>query len=157
MENLRNLRIKAKFSQLEAAKYFGVSLRSYRDYEKDKRKENTIKYKYFVKELTNITLVDEQHGLLTIETIKNACAKVFDGYEVRCCYLFGSYAKGKETPKSDVDLLIDSDVKGIKFVGFIEKLRVELHKVVDLLDINQVIQNAELLKEILKDGIKIYG
>lgn len=157
MENLKELRIKAKLSQEEAAEMFGVSLRSYRDYENDLNKAGSVKYKYFVDAINKMLYIDEETGILTISDIKEICAEVFKEYNVNSCYLFGSYAKGKETPKSDVDLLIDTDVDGIKFFGLVEKLRVALHKVVDLLDIKQVIKNPELLKEILKDGIKIYG
>ena len=76
---------------------------------------------------------------------------------VKYCILFGSYAKGKETPTSDVDLLISANIKGLKFYGLVEELRVALHKKVDVLDMNQLKNNLELTEEILKDGIKIYG
>ena len=73
------------------------------------------------------------------------------------CYLFGSYAKGKATPVSDVDLLISANVNGLKFYGLVEEIRTALHKRVDVLDMNQLKDNIELTEEILKDGIKIYG
>lgn len=73
------------------------------------------------------------------------------------CYLFGSYAKSKAKPTSDVDLLISSNVKGLKFYGMVEEIRSVLHKKVDILDIAQLKDNLELTQEILKDGIKIYG
>ena len=57
---------------------------------------------------------------------------------------------------SDIDLLISSNATGIKFFGLIEELRENLKKKVDLLDVNQLNNNLELLKEILKEGIKIY-
>ncbi|MBQ8043950.1 MAG: nucleotidyltransferase domain-containing protein, partial [Clostridia bacterium] len=94
---------------------------------------------------------------LTIENIKVRCKKVFEQYNVNYCYLFGSYAKDKATPTSDVDLLICTDVKGLKFYGLIEDIRETLCKKVDVLDINQLKDNFELTEEILKDGIKIYG
>ena len=77
--------------------------------------------------------------------------------EVNFCYLFGSYAKEKATPASDVDLLISANVKGLKFYGLVEEIRAALHKKVDVLDMNQLKSNIELTEEILKDGIKIYG
>ena len=73
------------------------------------------------------------------------------------CYLFGSYAKGKATQTSDVDLLISTNVKGLKFYGLVEEIRTALHKRVDVLDMNQLKDNIELTEEIFKDGIKIYG
>jgi predicted nucleotidyltransferase len=71
--------------------------------------------------------------------------------------LFGSYAKGKATPMSDVDLFVNTSVTGLKFFGLIEELREALKKKVDLLDRRQIEGNFELTNEILKDGIKIYG
>ena len=82
---------------------------------------------------------------------------MFEKYDVNFCYLFGSYAKEKAKPTSDVDLLISVNVKGLKFYGLVEELRTALHKKVDVLDINQLKNNMELIQEILKDGIKIYG
>lgn len=60
----------------------------------------------------------------------------------------------KET--SDVDLLVSSEVKGLKFFGFVEKVKKALQKKVDVLDVGQLKKNSELLNEFLKDGIKIY-
>lgn len=56
----------------------------------------------------------------------------------------------------DVDLLISSNITGLKFYGLVESLREKLNKRVDLLNQDQVKNNFELLNEILKDGIKIY-
>lgn len=71
--------------------------------------------------------------------------------------MFGSYAKGKAKPDSDVDLLISSNIKGLQFFALVEDLRNALHKKVDALDIKQLNNNPDLTNEILKDGIKIYG
>jgi hypothetical protein len=71
--------------------------------------------------------------------------------------LFGSYAKGKSTEKSDVDLLISGSIKGIKFFELIENLRENLKKKVDLLDAAQLNNNPPLVQEILRDGVRIYG
>ena len=56
-----------------------------------------------------------------------------------------------------MDLLISSDVKGLQFFALVEELRNTLHKRVDALDIRQLNNNPNLINEILKDGIKIYG
>ena len=58
---------------------------------------------------------------------------------------------------SDVDLLISANVKGLKFYGLIEEIRIALHKKVDILNMDQLKDNIELTEEIFKDGIKIYG
>lgn len=104
-----------------------------------------------------INYIDEETGILELEDIVQKCTEVFERYEVSFCYLFGSYAKGKATQTSDVDLLISANVKGIKFYGLVEEIRTALHKKVDVLDMNQLKENIELTEEIFKDGIKIYG
>ena len=157
MVDLKGLRIEKKMTQQEVADLVGISLRSYKSYENDEEKQNTIKYNYIVEQLSKINRIDEETGILELEDIVRKCSKVFERYEVSFCYLFGSYAKGKATPVSDVDLLISANVKGLKFYGLVEEIRTALHKKVDVLDMNQLKDNIELTEEIFKDGIKIYG
>ena len=157
MVDLKELRIEKKMTQQEVADLVGISLRSYKSYENDEEKRDTIKYKYIVEQLSKINYIDEETGILELEDIVRKCNEVFERYEVSFCYLFGSYAKGKATQTSDVDLLISANVKGLKFYGLVEEIRTALHKKVDVLDINQLKDNIELTEEIFKDGIKIYG
>lgn len=157
MIDLKELRIEKKMTQQEVADLVGISLRSYKSYENDEEKQNTIKYNYIVEQLSKINQIDEETGILELEDIVRKCSKVFERYEVSFCYLLGSYAKGKATPVSDVDLLISANVKGLKFYGLVEEIRNALHKKVDVLDMNQLKDNIELTEEIFKDGIKIYG
>lgn len=157
MVDLKELRIEKKMTQQDVADLVGISLRSYKSYENDEEKQNTIKYNYIVEQLSKINQIDEETGILELEDIVRKCSKVFERYEVSFCYLFGSYAKGKATPVSDVDLLISANVKGLKFYGLVEEIRTTLHKKVDVLDMNQLKDNIELTEEIFKDGIKIYG
>lgn len=157
MIDLKELRNEKKMTQQEVADLIGISLRSYKSYENDEEKQDTIKYKYIVEQLSRINYIDEENGILELEDIVRKCSKVFDKYEVNFCYLFGSYAKGKATATSDVDLLISTNVKGLKFYGIVEEIRTTLHKKVDVLDMNQLKDNIELTEEIFKDGIKIYG
>ena len=157
MEDLKELRIEKKMTQKQVSELVGISLRSYKTYENDTNKLGTLKYNYIVEKLKKINPVDENHGILDVEDIKRKCTQVFEKYEINFCYLFGSYAKHKATPTSDVDLLISANIKGLKFYGLIEELRNTLHKKVDVLDLNQLRDNLELTQEILKEGIKIYG
>lgn len=157
MSELKELRISKKLTQEEASALLGVSLRSYKSYENDPSKKSTIKYQYLFETLEKFNPIDEEHGILTIDDIKNACKMVLDEYSVKYCILFGSYAKGSANEKSDVDLLISTEVTGLRFFGIAERLREELHKKVDLLDLRQLKNNEELLDEILKDGIRVYG
>ena len=157
MSTLKALRISKKLTQKQACELLGVSLRSYKEYENDNAKVNTLKYRSMVNELEKYTALDEEHGILTMDEIKRACRKVLDEYSVKYCILFGSYAKGTPTETSDVDLLISTPVTGIMFYDLIESVREELKKKVDILSREQLHNNPELINEILKDGIKIYG
>ena len=157
MTALKEMRISKQITQQEAARRLGISLRSYIMYENDAAKENTIKYRFLLLELQKINAVDEEHGILTTEQIRMWCKEILDAYQVEYCYLFGSYAKGKATEQSDVDLLISTKETGLRFYEIAERLRESLHKKVDLLDVKQLVNNETLIDEMLKEGIKIYG
>ena len=154
---LKELRKQNKLTQAECAKYIGMPLRTYQNYEADASKASSMKYLFMMQKLEEYGFIDEVHGILTIDQIKDSCATVFKEFPVEYCYLFGSYATGKATEASDVDLLIATDVSGIKFYDLVEAIRESLHKKVDVLDPKQLLDNPELVNEILKDGIKIYG
>jgi len=154
---LKELRKSKDITQAQAAEFVEVPLRTYINYENDAKKQSSIKYKYMLEKLLTYGYVDEEHGILTLDKIKEACENVFSKYNVDFCYLFGSYAKGIATALSDIDLLLSTTVSGLNFFGLVEELREALKKKVDVLDINQIKGNFELTNEILKDGIKIYG
>ena len=107
--------------------------------------------------LSNLNKIDEDHGVLTIKEIRDGVNSIFENYNINFCYLFGSYAKNEAYDKSDIDLLIDTDVTGLDFYGLIEDLRSTLNKRIDLLNINKIVNNEDLLREIMKTGVKIYG
>lgn len=157
MGKIKELRLQKKITQKQAADYLGISLRSYITYENEQGKINSIKYDYIVKKLESLNPVDEEHGILTIEDITNTCQRILNDYPVKYCILFGSYAKQKAMESSDIDLLIASDVNGLQFYDMVERLREELHKKVDVLNLDQLKNNLELTGEILQDGIRIYG
>lgn len=154
---LRELRKNKGITQKQAAEFLEIPLRTYSNYENDPKKQTSIKYKYLLEKLYLYGYIDEQNGILTLKEIKAVCATVFSKYPVEYCYLFGSYAKGKATDTSDVDLLISTTLSGLSFYGLVEELREKLKKKVDVLDLNQISNNFDLTSEILKDGVKIYG
>ena len=51
---------------------------------------------------------------------------------------------------------MSTSISGLAFIGLIEKLRSTLRKKVDLIRLSDLGDNEELLKEIMKDGVKIY-
>lgn len=157
MKDLKSIRLDKKLTQQQAAGIVGISLRSYKSYENDLDKMGNLKYNYIYEKLSRINPIDEEHGIVDLEYISRKCSEIFDKYKINFCYLFGSYAKGKAKDDSDVDLLISTEIKGLKFFGLVEELRNSLHKKVDVIEVAGLKNNVELLEEILKDGIKIYG
>ena len=154
---LREMRKSKCITQKEAAAFLDVPLRTYSNYENDASKQTSIKYRYMLDTLNSYGYIDEEKGILSLDDIKTVCNKILSEYPVEYCYLFGSYAKGTPSEKSDVDLLVYTELSGLKFFGLVEELREGLKKKVDVLDQKQIVNNFELVNEILKDGIKIYG
>lgn len=154
---LKEMRTQKGLTQKEAAEVAEISLRSYVRYENEPEKAGTVKYKRILSRLQNCGLIDESHGVLTVEEIARKCRGVLEQYRVEYCYLFGSYAKGKATENSDVDLFIDTETTGIQFYGMVELLRETLGKKVDAIKAEKILQSPELLSEIMKYGVKIYG
>ena len=157
MMTLKELRSSKSLTQKAAAALCGIPLRTYVRYENNPDAEGSLKYQYLFQEISQFGFVDENHGVLSKEDIVRSCNLVFQTYPVEYCYLFGSYAKGLASETSDVDLLLCTNITGIKFYGLVERLRETLKKNVDVLEVRQLTNNPELINEILRDGVKIYG
>lgn len=94
--------------------------------------------------------------IYSIDDIKSVLHPVFAKHNIKKAVLFGSYVKGLAGEHSDVDLLLDSGLKGLKFVGLIEDVRTALDKDVDVFDKTHIIQGSRIFSEISKDGVVIY-
>ncbi len=94
--------------------------------------------------------------IYSVDEIKNVLYPVFVRHNVKKAVLFGSYVKGMADKNSDVDLLLDSRLRGLKFVGLIEDVRSALDKEVDVFDETHIIPGSKISSEIQKDGIVIY-
>ena len=92
----------------------------------------------------------------TINQIKLRISPILEEYGVKRATLFGSYSQGKATEKSDIDLLVDSGLRGLRFVGLIEDLRLAAEKDVDVLDISHIEAGTEIDSEIKRTGVLIY-
>ena len=155
-DDLKTLRKSLGLVQEEVAELAGISLRSYKSYENEPQKKGTPIYRFILELLQKKAFVDEDHGKLTLDFIRDKCREVFGQYDVEYCYLFGSYSRAEAKETSDVDLLVSTSVTGMDFYGMAERLRQSLHKRVDLLGLEQLSGNPELLHDILKEGIRIY-
>lgn len=92
----------------------------------------------------------------SIHEIENILHPVFVGFGVRRAVLFGSYAKGQATPRSDVDILVDSGLRGLAFFGLLEGVASILSVPVDLIDVSQVERGSPIEMEIQQTGVPIY-
>ena len=91
-----------------------------------------------------------------VSEVKSALTPVFDQYHISPAILFGSVAKGTATKKSDLDLLVKSNLRGLKFVGFMEAIRQATGMPVDVFDVSHIEQGSLIDQEIQATGVKIY-
>ena len=72
---------------------------------------------------------------MNTQAMKDTLANYFKTQPVLKAWLFGSFARGEETPDSDVDILVVLDYSqsiGLKFFGMYEDLKELLNRNVDL-------------------------
>lgn len=81
---------------------------------------------------------------------------IFIQYDIKRAVLFGSYAKGTADEKSDVDLLVDSGLRGLQFVLLCEDIRKTLDKEIDLLDVSHIEKHSKIDNEIESSGVVIH-
>ena len=93
------------------------------------------------------------HDLSTVQTV---LAPVFADYGISRAVVFGSVAKGTATEKSDLDLLVDSKLRGLRFVGFMEAVRQAVGMPVDILNVTHVEKGSRIEQEIHATGVTIY-
>ncbi len=159
MSTLKELRREKGMTQKACASYLGVPLRTFASYENNPAKAQSVKYEYMMNKLSQYGYVDEEHGILTLDFIKKTCVEICEtrpDFGIKYLYLFGSYAKNRAKDRSDVDLLVYTDIKDIRFFEIIETFREKLHKRVELLNQDQLQNNLTLTNEILLDGIRLY-
>lgn len=150
MNELKELRNKLGITQVEAASYIGVSRRTYQTYE-EKEQINEM-YKKIHEALREMNTT-----YLNAKIIKDRCAQVFIKYpEVKCAYLYGSFARNQANKDSDVDILVVTSDMGMRFFGLASDLEEVLEKKVDLQSYEQVIGNEKFMERFLVESIKIW-
>lgn len=95
-------------------------------------------------------------AIYTVPQLRETLAPVFARYGVRRAVLFGSYGKGTATESSDVDLLVDSGLRGLRFVGFMDDVRQAVGKEVDLFDVTHIQAGSRIDREIQATGVMVY-
>ncbi|MEK6896231.1 MAG: nucleotidyltransferase family protein [Nanoarchaeota archaeon] len=90
-----------------------------------------------------------------IENIKEKIMPLLKKHKVTRAGIFGSYARGEQTKKSDVDILVelDNDTGLLEFAHIKGLLEKELKRKVDLVEYEGI--RKELRKNILSEEIPI--
>lgn len=82
--------------------------------------------------------------------------------QVKKAYIFGSYATGKQSPQSDLDVIVEIDSSfGLGFISMIQEIEKRTEKSVDVLTDNQaknleqkfgydIFKNAKVIYERVK-------
>jgi len=99
-----------------------------------------------------------------MDELQKKVAPIAEKYQLRAVYLFGSYARGEATEKSDVDILVDitdSKVKGWVMGGLYEDLCEIFSRKVDVATTGSLTQYEDDLQlrfreSVMKDRVLIY-
>lgn len=96
--------------------------------------------------------------IYTIEEIKKMLEELLRDKPVYQVILFGSYAKKKANPKSDIDLIIDtnSELKGFALLKLICQIEEKLQKDIDGFEKYEIIEDSPIDKEIKETGVVVY-
>lgn len=90
--------------------------------------------------------------------ISTAVSRVLDRYDVREAYLFGSFARGEQTPDSDIDLRLVCG-NTMTFGALLElshELEKELGRKVDIVTNPPEHMRAAFRKSIEQDEMRVY-
>lgn len=94
--------------------------------------------------------------IYSITELQKILTPIFMQNGVRRAVLFGSYAKGLATTGSDIDLLVDSGLRGLAFYGLLEEVVTALEVPIDMLDVSQIERNSRIDREIRESGVEIF-
>ena len=93
----------------------------------------------------------------TIQELKSLIAPIAKKYGIARVYLFGSFARGEQSPDSDIDLRIDKGaLKGLFALGgFYEEVSSALGMKVDVLTTGSL--DRDFLDSIKEDEVLLYA
>ena len=95
--------------------------------------------------------------VFTITDIKALVKPIAVKYNVNEIYLFGSYARDEADQNSDLDFLVfgGQNFKLTMIFSLAEELRAILNKKVDVFEINEINQDSEFYKTIMKERLRV--
>lgn len=157
---IKEARIEYGLTQKEFSEITEIPLRTIENWESGKRTPSPwvekMVYKYLKQYPKNkYGIITETKGIYEINQISETLLPLTLKYDINRFILYGSYAKGKQDPQSDIDLVVDGNIKGIKFFGLLEDINNLFVKSVDLIHLSQIEKNSEIYHSIMK-GIVLY-
>ena len=98
-----------------------------------------------------------ENALLTIDQIRDIAVPIARRYGAKRLVLFGSYARGEETPQSDVDFFLDGGkIRSlIQYYSFVNELEDAFGRHVDV--VMDGSSDKELLRAIARDEVTLYA
>lgn len=95
--------------------------------------------------------------MFTIEEIKSKAIPIAKKYGVKKLSLFGSYARGEADEQSDLDFFVigGENFKLTLIFSLAEELREIFQKKVDVFEINEINQNSEFYKKIMREEVLV--
>lgn len=96
-------------------------------------------------------------AIYEIEMIRCIVKPIAEKYLIQNVYLFGSYARDNATNKSDLDFLVygGDHFRKTMIFAFAEDLRKALEKNVDVFEIQEINENSDFYRTIMKEKILI--
>ena len=104
--------------------------------------------------------------IYTLDEIKMIVSPIAKQYDLPAVYLFGSYARGDATEKSDIDLLVDDDTPKIKGLfdlgGLYADLSAAFRKELDMVTVEALAEHSctksghQFKKHVEQERVKIY-
>ena len=95
--------------------------------------------------------------VMSITDITYIVKPLADKYNIQQVYLFGSYARKEATEDSDIDILVcgGDRFKLTMVFAFAEELRKAFNKDVDVFEINEINQESDFYKTIMKERVLV--
>lgn len=110
--------------------------------------------------------------IYTLKEIVDICTPILKKYNIKKAYIFGSYARGEATEKSDIDIMImtkDSKIVTLLNLSQLElELEEKLGKIIDIVieetytdeinneDLYGTLAKKIFYKEVMKDRSVVY-